>query len=177
MHYLAQFWSWSMRRRLVVGITVLIVSFTLLNIITADPSASRNTATEPAQTTTGAAMINVSALLPEFETRNIFETEQLPYASKQVNDGSLAKGTQTVRTAGAEGRRVVTYEALYLNGSEVKRTLVSDLVTLAPTDEVIAIGTGTTRTCEFGSFTIPGGDVICIKRDKKNWRDWIKWES
>lgn len=114
-----------------------------------------------------------SKLIPVIEKKTVFDITDLPYETKRVDDASLAVGTETVRSAGKQGRRVATYEATLVNGNEVARTLVSDLVTFQPVDEIIAVGTQTKRTCAFQVYLLPNSDAICFKRDKKSRWDWL----
>jgi len=75
------------------------------------------------------------------EVKLVEERQVIPYASSNVDDGSLPVGTSAVHIPGANGERVVRYEVRFENGVEVSRTQVSDTVSVQPVDEVIAQGT------------------------------------
>ena len=68
-------------------------------------------------------------------------TEVLPFATQTIEEPALPRGYQHVRTAGRPGEAVTTYSTLSLAGAEVQRTVVSRVVTRAPRDEVIVVGT------------------------------------
>lgn len=117
--------------------------------------------------------LSASKLLPTIEKKTVFDLTDLPYESTRVQDASLAVGTETIRTAGKQGRRVATYEATYVNGKEVSRTLVSDLVTFQPVNEIVAVGTRTETACAYTIYLSPNGEGFCVKRDKKSRWDWF----
>jgi hypothetical protein len=58
-----------------------------------------------------------------------------------TKDPALEKGKTKVLVAGVAGLRTKTFDVTYLNGVEVRRALVSDVVTTPPVDEVVAVGT------------------------------------
>lgn len=78
---------------------------------------------------------------PVIETTRVTDTEPIPYKKTTVNDSSLEKGKKTVRTAGLEGLKTLTYEVTYTDGIETARKLIKEEVTSKPTNEVVAIGT------------------------------------
>jgi hypothetical protein len=75
------------------------------------------------------------------EVKSVVESQPVPFASSTVDDGSIAEGTVVTVTPGANGERTITYEVTYVDGVEVGRKTVSDVVSVAPVDEVIANGT------------------------------------
>jgi G5 domain/Lytic transglycolase/G5-linked-Ubiquitin-like domain len=99
----------------------------------------------------------------------------IPFKTTYVDDSSADYGTQTVRTAGKVGTRVMTYTVRRDNGVEVSRTLVSNIVSTAQVDAVIARGTrrkelGRGITSWYGgvpaytaaSLTIPMGTSVLV---------------
>lgn len=58
-----------------------------------------------------------------------------------VNDGSLNKGTSSVKSDGANGERKIVTKIKYANGSEVSREVISNIVTKNPVNKVILVGT------------------------------------
>jgi len=67
--------------------------------------------------------------------------KSIAYATKKVDDDTLAKGRTKVRTAGVAGVRTLTYEVTLTDGKETGRTLVSNIVTKQPVTKVVAVGT------------------------------------
>ena len=74
-------------------------------------------------------------------TRDEVVTEVMPFTETRVDDGALAAGQTQVRTAGQNGEKTLTYLVHLLDGQEVSRELISDVVTTQPVTQVIANGT------------------------------------
>lgn len=83
-------------------------------------------------------------------------------------DSSIPEGTQVVLTRGVDGQTLCTADVKYVNGTEVSRTILSEVVTTAPTTEVIAVGTASADeidpnampVIEDGKITLPTGEVL-----------------
>lgn len=73
--------------------------------------------------------------------REEIATEAIPYESSTVDDPNLPSGQTATRTAGQPGERTLTYRITELDGEEIGRELISDVVTVEPVAEVIANGT------------------------------------
>ncbi|MCU7726367.1 G5 domain-containing protein [Actinoplanes sp. KI2] len=67
--------------------------------------------------------------------------KSIAYATRKVDDDTLAKGKTRVRTPGVAGVRTLTYKVTLTGGRESGRTLVRDVVTKQPVTEVVAVGT------------------------------------
>lgn len=78
---------------------------------------------------------------PVASTRDEVVTEAIPFTETWVDDGALAAGQTQIRTPGQNGERTLTYRVHLLDGQEVSRELVSDVVTTQPTTQVVANGT------------------------------------
>lgn len=78
---------------------------------------------------------------PVVEVKQVEERSVVPFTSSTVDDDNLAAGTRAVATAGANGERLVTYRITYENGVEISREVASDVISVAPVNEVIANGT------------------------------------
>lgn len=68
-------------------------------------------------------------------------TEVLPFTSETVEDPSLPKGYESIRTAGVAGEATVKYDVKTVGGAVVERSVASRKVTRKPVDEVLVIGT------------------------------------
>jgi hypothetical protein len=77
---------------------------------------------------------------PVITTKVETETQPIEFSKKTIEDGSLAKGTVTVRTAGVTGVKTITHTITLTDGVETDRK-TTDTVTTAPIEEVTAIGT------------------------------------
>jgi hypothetical protein len=78
---------------------------------------------------------------PVESTRDEVVTEAIPFTETWVDDGALSAGQTQIRTPGQNGEKTLTYRVHLLDGQEVSRELISDVVTTQPTAQVIANGT------------------------------------
>lgn len=69
-------------------------------------------------------------------------TTPVSHETRYCYDSSLPKGETQVLTKGVDGQMLCTASVEYVNGRETNRTILSQLVTQQPVDEVIAVGTG-----------------------------------
>lgn len=69
------------------------------------------------------------------------ETTTLPFKTVEVENDSMIKGTKRTVTSGKTGSRVVTYKAILVDGEEVGREILTEVVVSDPVDEVIHVGT------------------------------------
>lgn len=65
----------------------------------------------------------------------------LPYNTVYCYDATIPQGQQVVLTQGREGQMSCTASVFYVNGAEVSKTMLSQVVTQQPVNELIAIGT------------------------------------
>jgi len=80
---------------------------------------------------------------PQVTTKTITETKPIPYATRTVQDGSLAKGVTKTRTKGVAGLRTLTYQVTYTDGEQTSKKLIKSVVTRAAVPKVVAVGTKT----------------------------------
>ena len=125
-------------------------------------------ATTPAAATSGPEQVvddptpSTAEPSPVVETKQVTVTQQIPFSTRTVNDSSLAKGTQKVRTKGVAGAKTVTYEVTYTNGVETGRTVKAEKVTKKPVAQVVAVGTKTSKCDPNYSGCVPiASDVDC----------------
>jgi len=83
----------------------------------------------------------VQLVVQRVVVQDVTTTLEVPFASSSVEDASRYTGTTTVRQAGVPGVRTVVETVTTIDGVETARVLVSDAVTAAPVDEVVAVGT------------------------------------
>ena len=66
---------------------------------------------------------------------------EVPYERTRQDSGSLAAGTTKIQTAGVNGFGTQTWHIVFVDGVEESRTLVEEVVTTAPVNEVVLVGT------------------------------------
>lgn len=69
------------------------------------------------------------------------ETTVIPFERAAVDDPNIDVGQVLITTAGVAGTKVTTYRVKYVDGKEVSREVASEVVTLAPVNEVTSTGT------------------------------------
>lgn len=68
--------------------------------------------------------------------------EDIPFSSKEVEDGNLEKGISKVTQQGIDGKKKITFRITKdQDGNEINRTIVSEEIINKPVDEIVAIGT------------------------------------
>jgi resuscitation-promoting factor RpfB len=106
-----------------------------------------------------------SSSKPTTETKNVTATVVIPFTSSTVQDNTIAQGTTHTKIAGINGVKTQTLSVTYTNGQETSRKLVSEVVTAAPVNEVIAKGTYVAPTpptnCPNGTYTNSAGNEVC----------------
>ncbi|MBO5323216.1 MAG: G5 domain-containing protein [Oscillospiraceae bacterium] len=91
---------------------------------------------QPNTNTRDGMTITVSRTQYVVETYDI----EVPYETLYCYAPNLPEGQQVVLTKGVNGIAERTANVMYINGTEISRTPLSDKVTLEPVKEVIAIG-------------------------------------
>ncbi len=74
-------------------------------------------------------------------SKQVTETEAIPFETKKVESGDLYKGVTKVQEDGAPGVRTITYTVTLADGEEEKRVKSGEQVTKQPVAEVVAVGT------------------------------------
>jgi uncharacterized protein YabE (DUF348 family) len=79
--------------------------------------------------------------------KKVVTTEEvIPAPEEIVTDPSIAMGTTVVREAGADGKKLVTYELELKNDQEVSRKVLQEVIAAKPIKRVIAKGVKVTLT-------------------------------
>jgi hypothetical protein len=74
-------------------------------------------------------------------TKTETETQDIPFSSTTVEDNTLTKGTSKITTAGANGKKTLTYKVTYTDGKKTGRKLVGTEETAKPVTQVTTVGT------------------------------------
>ena len=83
----------------------------------------------------------VQVLVQRVVEQDVTTTSAVPFGTQNVLDATAYTGTSTVRQAGTNGVRTVVDHVTTVDGVETARVNVSDSVTTAPVDRVVAVGT------------------------------------
>ncbi|EYT60853.1 hypothetical protein D514_0107900 [Microbacterium sp. UCD-TDU] len=69
------------------------------------------------------------------------ESTVVPFERTTADDPQLDVGQTAITTAGVDGTKVTTYRVTYVDGVEVSREVVGEIVTVVPVNEVTSNGT------------------------------------
>jgi uncharacterized protein YabE (DUF348 family) len=83
----------------------------------------------------------VEVVVSRVVVQDVTTTSEIPFASVSQDDATRYVGQKKVLTAGSVGVRTLVERVTTVDGAEASRVAVSDQVTQAPVDEVIAVGT------------------------------------
>ena len=86
---------------------------------------------------TGAVTVTVSRVL----VADVSRVEAIGFATVTTQDPSRYVGQKAVRTAGVDGARTIVERVTTTDGVETSREPLSAVVTAAPVDQVVAVGT------------------------------------
>lgn len=78
---------------------------------------------------------------PTATTRDEKVTEPIVFEQTTVEDPAIARGQTQITTAGQNGEKTLTYRVKLVDGKEVSRELVSEVVTRQPIAQVTSVGT------------------------------------
>ena len=93
--------------------------------------------------------------------KEVYKTEEVPFAKKVEEDSSMFKGDTKVKQKGSDGLNGVTYSVTEENGQVVKKETLNTKVLQEPVEEIIIKGTKVVPSRGTGSFAWPtnGGYV------------------
>ncbi|MCU1407638.1 MAG: hypothetical protein JWQ43_3941 [Glaciihabitans sp.] len=103
--------------------------------VTAVPSTSATAA--PTKTTTPTP----TKKAPVVEVREEIVSATVDFVAVNVDDASAEIGSNRISTVGVAGVRESTFQVTITDGVETARTMVGEVVTTAPVDQVTSIGT------------------------------------
>jgi Protein of unknown function (DUF3761)/G5 domain len=139
-----------------LSFSALVVLFFILSGVT---SASQHNSP---QSTTSTPKISK----PVITTKSVVTTSPVAFTKTSEEDGSLAKGTTTVKTVGVNGIQTQTWLITYTNGKQSSKKLVSNVTTAPAVNEVDEIGTYVapapqSPTCTNGTYVNLAGNTVC----------------
>lgn len=83
----------------------------------------------------------VQLVVERVAVQDVTTTLEVPFASHTQDDPNRYRGTTAVVQAGVAGARTLVERVTTVDGVETARRTLSDTVTAAPVDEVVAVGT------------------------------------
>jgi hypothetical protein len=131
---------------------------------TTAPSAAGSDSAMASAPTGTAAPASTAPRTPKVEKRIVTDTKALPFKTKRVSDPTLAEGRTALRRRGLEGVKTITYEVTITDGVQTSRKLIREVVTKAPVDRIIAVGTKREPQCDpnYSGACVPiASDVDC----------------
>jgi uncharacterized protein YabE (DUF348 family) len=79
--------------------------------------------------------------------------DEIPYATEYRQDPNMAQGTRRTVLPGVPGVRVTHYVTTYADGKPVSRRMLGSQVVREPVTQIVAVGAGSSCTCDAGSET------------------------
>lgn len=166
------------RKHLGVGFGTLALVFFVLVGVTAPPQSKTKTPTVQFNASSTSSQTKASAAKPKntVTTKQVSETQPIPFTTTTQNDSSLTKGQTKIAQAGKDGVSTLLYKVTYTNGAETSRTLISQTTTTAMVPEIVGNGTyvapappvehpmpqTTTQTgCTNGTYVNSSGNTVC----------------
>jgi hypothetical protein len=89
---------------------------------------------------------------------DVEESSPVPFERSTIDDPNIDVGQTAITTAGVDGTKVTTYRVTYVDGKEVSRELVGEVVTVAPVNQVTSNGTRQPAPAAPVPFAQPPGD-------------------
>jgi len=130
--YMAKKWTDFTKREKVIGVLVFVFAAVSISGI----SSAINSGI-PAQTQ--APAVQVAAPITTY--KEVKETEIVTFSKETRNDSLLPSGTSKITTVGVDGIKTKTYKLTLVDGVETTKTLIDEVVTIAPVNEVTSVGT------------------------------------
>ena len=80
-------------------------------------------------------------VIERVSVKTVKEREPIAFETKTEYSSELYRGESKEKVAGVDGEKEITYEVVYVNGKQEKKTAVSEKVIKEPVDQVIVEGT------------------------------------
>ncbi len=99
-------------------------------------------------------------------SREVFSSA-IPHETEFREDETLPAGTEAVLTAGQNGELLRTADVTYVNGTEIRRSIVAETTLRDAVAEVVAVGTGEAQDMPVigdGYILLPTGEMLTYTR-------------
>lgn len=97
------------------------------------------------------------------DTKVLTDTSTISYSTVVKTDNSLSNTQKMVIQDGQEGEKKTTSSVTYENGQEVNRKVLEEVVSKAPKDKVVVLGTYPTMPVSRGGDPIPFTKVVKMR--------------
>lgn len=122
------------------------------------PSSSDTTSAEEAKPFASTPTEKPSPSPKPTTFEDVEESTPVPFELSTIDDPNIDAGQTAITTAGVDGTKVTTYRVTYVDGKEVSRELVGEVVTIAPVNQVTSNGTRQPAPAAPVPFAQPAGD-------------------
>lgn len=102
-------------------------------------------------------------------SREVFSSS-IPHETQYREDETLPAGTEAILVPGQDGELLRTADVTYVNGAEIRRSIVEETTLRDVVTEVVAVGTGKTEAMQDkpvigdGYILLPTGEVLTYTR-------------
>ena len=152
-----------------VKITLAVSSLLIISACGAQDAptvTATQVASAPASASVTPSMVSSAPLQasPVVKKRIVTSRRAIPFKTMRVNDSTLSKGSNRVRSHGVRGVEILTYKITFRNGIQVRNKLIRTVIVRAPVTRVIAVGTKETQQCDpnYSGACVPiASDVDC----------------
>jgi len=152
-----------------VKITLAVSSLLIISACGAQDAptvTATQVASAPASASVTPSMVSSAPLQasPVVKKRIVTSRRAIPFKTMRVNDSTLSKGSNRVRSHGVRGVEILTYKMTFRNGIQVRNKLIRTVIVRAPVTQVIAVGTKETQKCDpnYSGACVPiASDVDC----------------
>ncbi len=152
-----------------VKITLAVSSLLIISACGAQDAptvTATQVASAPASASVTPSMVSSAPLQasPVVKKRIVTSRRAIPFKTMRVNDSTLSKGSNRVRSHGVRGVEILTYKITFRNGIQVRNKLIRTVIVRAPVTRVIAVGTKETQKCDpnYSGACVPiASDVDC----------------
>jgi hypothetical protein len=129
------------RKHTSLGFGIVAVILVGLIGLTSPKTVILNTANAAAHKPAPPRPASASKPTDNITTKQVVETQAIPFTSTNEDDNSLAKGQTHIKQAGQNGVETLTYNVVYSNGNQTSKNLVSQAATTQPINQILEIGT------------------------------------
>jgi uncharacterized protein YabE (DUF348 family) len=84
---------------------------------------------------------DLTVRLQRVTSKQVTQTQSIPYSISHRSDSSMYKGETKVLTDGREGSKQVVYDVVYIDGKQSKRSVLATKVVSTPRTKVEKVGT------------------------------------
>lgn len=96
----------------------------------------------------------LNVAITRVETKVLQQSYALDFATVVKRDEDSTKGSTKLLQEGQQGEKIITTKVVYEDGKEIKKDVVSEVVTKSPVDKIVAVGTLSTLTLSRGGGNI-----------------------